>query len=59
MSFWSSESSTKLALGMPSRDKSHGTKLHKNEPPESLASLKGKVWKGSTIDKISCQTTKS
>ena len=31
MSFWSSESSTKLAIGMPSRDKSHGTKLHKNE----------------------------
>ena len=41
MNFWSSESSTKFALGMPSRDKSHGTKLHKDRPsPQKICLFK-------------------
>ena len=28
INFWSSESKEKLASSLPSRDKSHGTKLH-------------------------------
>jgi hypothetical protein len=31
LNFWSSESKAMLALALPSRDKSHGTKLHNSQ----------------------------
>ena len=38
MNFWSSERRAKLAYIIPSRDKSHGTELHKDERKDGALS---------------------